>query len=36
MRSTVKRHRALQDEFGIRRIADKIEQIACHGIVGDS
>jgi predicted pyridoxine 5'-phosphate oxidase superfamily flavin-nucleotide-binding protein len=27
-------HRALQEEFGTRRMADKIEQIACHGVVG--
>jgi len=29
-------HRALQDEFGTRRMADKIEEITCNGIVGEN
>ena len=29
-------HRALQDEFGTRRMADKIEEIACNGVVGEN
>jgi len=29
-----KAHRILQDEFGTRRVADKIEQLACYDVVG--
>jgi predicted pyridoxine 5'-phosphate oxidase superfamily flavin-nucleotide-binding protein len=29
-------HRALQDEFATRRMADKIEEIACHDVVGEN
>lgn len=29
-------HRALQDEFGTRRMADKIEEIACHDFVDEN
>lgn len=29
-------HRTLQDEFGTRRMADKIEEIACHDFVDEN
>lgn len=29
-------HRTLQDEFGTRRMADKVEELACHGVVGEN